>query len=102
MAPGEAPKILGSSFEHSRKISRFLTLWPFLARIYIGSAGADLRHGPKFQILFSGVPKGGVGWVGLAPSESSDGMGRTHAGTVVSQRSLSKYSATVTASCHSA
>lgn len=28
MAPGEAPKILGSSFEHSRKISQFLTCGP--------------------------------------------------------------------------
>lgn len=48
MAPGDAPKIVGSSFEHSRKISQFLTLWPFLAHIYIGSAdssaGADLRY----------------------------------------------------------
>lgn len=63
MTPGEAPKILGSSLEHSRKISQFLTCGPFLACIYIGSvcssAGADLRH--RLQILFSGVPEGGVG-----------------------------------------
>lgn len=29
MTPGEAPKILGSSLEHSRKISQFLTCGPF-------------------------------------------------------------------------
>lgn len=29
IAPGEAPKILGSSFKHSRKISQFLTCGPF-------------------------------------------------------------------------
>lgn len=59
-----APEILGSSFEHSRKISQFLTcssFWlVFILAVQIAVLELISDTDSKFQILFSEVPKGGV------------------------------------------